>query len=70
ATLAEVARDLGVDGWVKNRPDGCVEAVLEGERKKVEKVLEWGRKGPPRARVDGFDVSDEEPSGESGFFVR
>lgn len=70
ATLAEIARDLGIDGWVSNRADGRVEAVFEGEPRQVVAALRWSRKGPPRARVDAVDVTEEEPSGERGFFVR
>jgi acylphosphatase len=70
ATLAEVARERGLAGWVENRPDGRVEAVLEGEPGAVEAALQWSRQGPPRARVDAVEVSEEAPSGEGGFFVR
>lgn len=70
ATLAEIARNFGLDGWVSNRPDGRVEAVFEGEPRRVEAALRWSRKGPPRARVDAVEVTDEAPLGEHGFFVR
>jgi acylphosphatase len=70
ATLAEIARDLGVGGWVTNRPDGCVEAVFEGDPRQVEAALRWSKHGPPRARVDAVEVSEESPLGERGFFIR
>jgi acylphosphatase len=70
ANLAETAREHGLAGWVRNRPDGRVEAVLEGEPGAVEAALQWSRQGPPRARVDAVEVSEEAPSGEGGFFVR
>jgi acylphosphatase len=70
ASLADIARDLGIDGWVKNRPDGRVEAVFEGEPAQVDAALRWSRNGPPRARVDAIDLTDEEPLGEAGFFTR
>ncbi len=54
----------GVTGWVRNLPDGAVEAVFEGEKDKVEKVLAWCRQGPPGARVDSVDVTEEPYSGE------
>jgi acylphosphatase len=56
ATMAQVAAEHNVKGWVKNLPDGSVEALLEGEDSSVKKVAEWARRGPPRARVDSFSV--------------
>ena len=46
----------GVTGWVKNRPDGTVEAVFEGPEEDVVAMLEWCKKGAPRSRVDKIDV--------------
>lgn len=60
----------GVDGWVRNNADGTVEAVLEGVRDSVDKVVTWMRTGPRHARVTGLDLHDEPPSGERGFTVR
>lgn len=56
ANAVDVAADNGVAGWVKNKPDGSVEAVLEGSRDCVTKVIEWCRLGPPKARVDKVEV--------------
>ena len=50
----------GVFGWVKNRADGTVEALFEGEKEKVEAVLNWCRQGPRHADVKGIDI-DEAP---------
>ena len=63
---AEAAR---VSGWVRNRPDGAVEAVFEGEPEAVAQVLAFVAEGPHGARVDRIDVSEEEPEGPSGFSV-
>lgn len=52
ASMATVASNENVAGWVRNVPDGSVEAILEGDEKSVLKVVEWARRGPPRARVD------------------
>ena len=66
----EHARRRGVDGWVRNRPDGAVEAVFEGHLAAVEHMLVFCRTGPDWARVDRLEVFEEEPRGESGFQVR
>jgi acylphosphatase len=60
----------GVAGWVRNCEDGRVEAVFEGGPDDVNTMVNWMQAGPPRARVAGIDVIDEEPTGESGFRVR
>jgi acylphosphatase len=60
----------GVTGWVQNQPDGSVEAVLEGERDAVERLVAFLREGPRGARVDWVDVASEEPEGLSGFETR
>lgn len=50
------ARLLGVTGWVRNRGDGSVEAMIAGDAAQVEELLLWTRHGPPGARVDGVAV--------------
>jgi acylphosphatase len=59
----------GVDGWVRNRPEGRVEAVFEGEPGAVQRLIAWCRRGPPSARVTGIEVFEEEPGQEAGFRV-
>jgi len=66
----EQAVAAGVAGWVRNRPDGRVEAELEGEQASVEVVLAWIEVGPALAVVTSVEVSDLTPSGETGFEVR
>ena len=66
----ERARASGVAGWVRNRPDGTVEAVLEGERPAVDALLAWMADGPPSAVVDGLEVGDRPPAGATSFEVR
>jgi acylphosphatase len=60
----------GVAGWVRNLPDGRVEAAFEGAAVDVEALVDWCRHGPRRARVVGVHVVDEIPTGEPGFAVR
>ncbi len=47
----ELAIRLGLKGWVKNRWDGCVEAVFEGDREKVNQIIQWCHLGPSQAKV-------------------
>ena len=55
-SLRAEALRLGVTGWVRNRRDGSVEAVLQGPREPVEAALTWARRGPPAARVTQVDA--------------
>jgi acylphosphatase len=64
------AQAHGVGGWVRNRSDGSVEAVLEGPPHAVQEMLRFLADGPPRARVERVDVSEEEPEGLREFQVR
>lgn len=59
----------GVTGWARNLSDGRVEAVFEGERAAVERLVAFVREGPRGARVDWVDVAAEEPEGLIGFDV-
>lgn len=68
-SCADLAEQLGLSGWVRNRTDGRVEAVFEGEDSAVEEMVAWCRTGPRRAMVTGVDVVAEEPDGRYGFEV-
>ncbi|MBL8448251.1 MAG: acylphosphatase [Zoogloeaceae bacterium] len=68
ATTADMARQLALDGWVRNRLDGTVEAVIHGPRPTVDQFLAWARKGPPQARVTRIDSETCDPP-EPGFEV-
>jgi len=63
------ARQLGVAGWVRNRPDGSVEAVFEGSPAAVEAAVGFVHGGPPRAHVDRVEVRDEPDEGLVDFLV-
>ena len=69
-SVRRLAERNRVAGWVRNRPDGSVEAVFEGERESVERLVRFCGEGPRGARVEGVDVADEEPEGLRGFSVR
>lgn len=54
--MLRVATTAGVTGWVRNRRDGSVEALVQGDSAGIDKVIAWARRGPPGARVEAFDV--------------
>ena len=68
ASTREEALRIGVGGWVRNLPDGSVEALFEGATLKVEEILGWCHKGPPGARVSGVDIAFEPFKGEFKHF--
>lgn len=62
------ARSLGICGWVRNLPDGRVEALLEGEEKNVNKLLDWMRVGPEMAVVKSLEVDWQPYKGDFSNF--
>ena len=71
ARTVDRANQLGVRGWVRNLPDGKVEAVFEGEKGRVEAMIEFCRKGPEGAEVKDMEVDWEKHKGEfTGFEIR
>ena len=70
ASVRERARMAGLAGWVRNCPDGSVEAVFEGAPDAVAGMVAYCRHGPEYARVETLDEHPEEPEGLSGFGVR
>jgi acylphosphatase len=69
-SCADEAKARGVNGWVRNHPDGSVEADLEGETEAVEAMVAWMRSGPRWAHVTEIDVESAEPAGATGFRIR
>ena len=68
--LRETALAHGLSGWVRNRRDGSVEALLHGGEAAVDAVIAWARRGPPAARVDAVEIRDaqgESDRPQSGF---
>lgn len=58
ASLSREANKHAITGWVRNRRDGSLEALLQGEAEALESLIEWARHGPPGARVDRIEISD------------
>ena len=69
-TLRRLAEQHGVAGWVRNLPDGRVEAVLEGRAEDVERLVGWAHRGPRRAVVAHVEVQAEPPEGLGAFVIR
>jgi acylphosphatase len=69
-STVERAREVGVNGWVRNRPDGTVEAVFEGSAEQVAEMVRYCRQGPPWARVERIEEFEEAPEDLGGFGVR
>ena len=57
-SMVEEARLLGLNGWVRNRRDGTVEAMVDGPPEAVTAILAWARRGPPGARVTDVQIAD------------
>ncbi len=69
-TCRREASRHGVNGWVRNRPDGAVEAVFEGTVDGVGSMISWTRQGPPSAQVERVETAEEPFEGLAGFGVR
>jgi acylphosphatase len=63
------AKKLNVKGYVKNNPDGTVEAVFEGDENNINKMIELCKKGPERARVDKIDIKEIEINNYQDFKI-
>ena len=66
----ETAQALGVRGWVRNRLDGTVEMLVQGEEEAVRRMVERCRQGPPAAQVDRIDIEESEEEAPGGFEKR
>jgi acylphosphatase len=69
-TCRRLAQQHGVAGWVRNLPDGRVEAVFEGPSDDVRRLVDWARTGPRLAAVDDVAIQPEPPEGLSVFSIR
>ncbi len=57
-SMRQESARLGITGWVRNRKDGSVEALVQGEALLVEDMIRWAHRGPPQARVDSVEITD------------
>ncbi|MCX4626475.1 MULTISPECIES: acylphosphatase [unclassified Streptomyces] len=69
-TCRRTALDHGVAGWVRNLPDGTVEAVFEGPAAAVARMLDWAHRGPSGADVTRVQLHEEQPEALEGFEIR
>ena len=65
ASTRRKARELGLVGWVKNRPDGSVEIMAQGDEQAVQALIEWAYDGPDRARVDELKLTEDRKEGSA-----
>jgi acylphosphatase len=68
AHTQEKASSLGLKGWVRNLRDGRVEAVFEGEKERIDEMIEWCHEGSPYSKVDNVEVIWEDYKGEFASF--
>jgi acylphosphatase len=68
-TTRRMAQSRGVAGWVRNNPDGSVEAAFEGADEAVDAMVAFAREGPRGAAVESVDVVDEQPEGLTAFRI-
>ena len=68
ACTRDEAVRLGLSGWVRNRPNGSVEALVEGEKGAVQKMVQWFQQGSPHSIVEKVHLSEESPVGDFGTF--
>ena len=70
AWTKQQADELGISGWVRNRPDGSVEALVAGEAQAVSSIIDRMRRGPPAATVERLIEEPTEDANHAGFVVR
>lgn len=66
--MRQRADQLKITGWVQNRLDGSVEAIVQGEAFAIDAIVDWAHQGPPGARVDSLDVESADDEGNYDSF--
>lgn len=69
-SMHQQAERQGVTGWVRNAPDGSVEAMIQGSETAVDALVDWARRGPPQARVDRVEIESVETNEGFGGFEK
>jgi acylphosphatase len=69
-STANMAKKLGLNGWVRNLVDGKVEATFEGDKDAIDKMLRWCYQGPTYAIVRDITIDHEQPRGIKGFEIK
>lgn len=69
ATAKDIADRLGIQGWVRNLPDNNVEIIATASDELLAQLIEWSKKGPPRAIVDEVIIEDTESQWVKGFRI-
>lgn len=70
ASTVDMAKSIGLKGFVLNEPSGSVYMEVEGEEPQVNEIIEWAKKGPPMAKVDSLEISDGPVTGFTSFEIR
>ena len=70
ANTKKKAQELELAGWVKNLPDGRVEAVFEGPKNRIKEMIDWCWQGSPASRVEDIEKKEEEEKGLRGFEIK
>lgn len=60
-SMRQQAEQLGITGWVRNRLDGSVEALVQGDATAIDRIIQWARRGPEQALVTHMDIDDNPP---------
>ncbi|NIP40606.1 MAG: acylphosphatase [Candidatus Aenigmarchaeota archaeon] len=68
ASTRDKAVDLGLKGWIRNLMDGKVECIVEGEKERIEQLIEFCKQGPEGSKVDNIEINWEKPKDEFGSF--
>lgn len=69
-SLKAEAKRLGISGWVRNRKDGSVEALVQGEENSLGEIIEWCHRGPPAAKVESVRVQESDNQSALSDFLR